>query len=89
MVTAQQGCRPFGSIFAGIATPEQSFLVVDFFESGVMAGRNVLGSHAVGVVEQLAKLDPVVALHARVRRAAGIVLLEELLEENFTRMYVL
>ena len=46
-----------------------------------MAGGDELGADAVGVVEQLAELDPVVALHAGIRRAPGRVLVDEVVDD--------
>ena len=40
-----------------------------------------LGPDAVGIVEQLAELEPVVALHARVGRAAAGVFVDEVVDD--------
>ena len=46
-----------------------------------MTRRDKLGVHAIGIIEQLAELDPVVALHTRIRRAAGRVLGDEIVDD--------
>src|SRR5262245_22796940 len=46
-----------------------------------MPGRDKLCPDAIRVVKQLAKLDPVVALHARIRRPPGRVLTYEIVDD--------
>ena len=46
-----------------------------------MARGDELGADAVGVIEQLAELDPVVALHAGIGRAAGRVFVDEVVDD--------
>ena len=56
-------------------------LFVSRNEPGVVPGGDELGSHAVGVIEQLAELEPVVALHAGVRRPPAGVLVHEIVDD--------
>ena len=46
-----------------------------------MAGGDELGADAVGIVEQLAELEPVVAHHAGIGRARGRVLGDEIIDD--------
>ena len=50
-------------------------------QPGVVPRGHEVGTHAVGIVEQLAELQPVVADHAGVRRAAGRVLGHEVIDD--------
>jgi hypothetical protein len=54
---------------------------VSGYESGVVPRRYELRADAVGVVEQLAKLEPVVAHHAGIGRAALCVLVDEVVDD--------
>src|SRR4029078_863654 len=51
----------------------------DVFERGVMSGGDAVGSDRLGERPELAELQPVVAHHARIRRAAGEILLGEVI----------
>ena len=51
------------------------------FQPRVVPRRHELGPDAVRIVEQLAELDPVVALHARIRRPPGRVLGDEVVDD--------
>src|SRR5262245_2152044 len=46
-----------------------------------MPRRYELGPHAIGVVKQLAELEPVVALHARIWRPAARVFIDEVIDD--------
>ena len=46
-----------------------------------MTGGDKRGADAVGVVEELAEFEPVVALHARIGRAAASVFVDEVVDD--------
>ncbi len=50
-------------------------------QPGVVAGGDKIRTHAVGIVEQLAELDPVVAHHAGIGSAADRVLVDKVVND--------
>ena len=65
-------------VFAGVQALEQFKSTVSLTHPGVMAGGDVLGTQAHGMVQKCLELDLGIAQHIRVGRAPGLVLAQKL-----------
>ncbi len=63
------------------AAQELRLAVGAALDAGVVPGRDIVRIELAGVIMQAAKLQPVVATHARIRRAPGVVLVDEVLND--------
>src|SRR4051794_40899186 len=57
-----------------------------FFHTRKMAGGNVFRPELAGAIDEIAELEPFVAHHAWIRRAASAVLLGEIIDDLFLEL---
>src|SRR5438093_11423517 len=52
------------------------------FNNSVVAGRDVIAAERFGLTPKIAKFEFLVAHHARIRRAAGLILAREIINDR-------
>jgi hypothetical protein len=68
-------------IFTGINAAEQLQLAFLADQTSIVAGRDIGSADTIGIIEEFAELDSVVAHHARIRRSAPSVLIDKVVDD--------
>ncbi len=76
-----------GLILVQVTAPGEMFDAVDGLDAGVVAGGDIVGVDAVGVFEEFAELEPIIATDAWIGGSACVVFADEIINDAIELLF--